>query len=51
MAKVVVPMTNASGLVARVVAPMTRPVHRLGQVSFGPSLDLTFRHQVEGGGS
>ena len=51
MAKVVVPMTNASGLVARVVAPMIRPVHRLGQVSFGPSLDLTFRHQVEGGGS
>ena len=51
MAKVVVLMTNASGLVARAVAPTTRPIHGLGQVGFGPSLDLTFQRQVEGRGT
>ena len=51
MAKVIVVMTNASGLVARAVAPTTRLVHGLGQVGFGPSLDLTFWHRVEGGGT
>ena len=28
---------------------VVRPVHGLGQFSFGPNPDLTFRHRVEGG--